>query len=404
MRLGFKLFIGILLASTLWGCSASGPPIVKYFLQPNPATPVAHWVQTDDNWSLHILRYKPAEIDPNRVPVILCHGLSHNNTFWDLTEKASLAQYLQREGFDVWSVSLRGSGQSTKPTISQIKQLFRLNISALNPQSVINRQPGMLRLNWTVDDHINHDIPAVIDYVLKETQNEKVIWVGHSMGAMIMFAYLGLHPDAPVKGFVGISAPMYLVHPANDVLELLAGQESIVQLGNLTTGTHLRAVVGVLAGDMVSTPVDQLFMNQANVDPQIMRTFYYANQDDISPGQLDQLLRFIRSGNFSSIDGEINYTENVKNITLPVLQVVGQMDNFIAPGFVAEIHRRLGSKDKQMRVFGQINGYRADYGHDDIILGRYAGEEVFPYLTGWLKIKAAKTEKSPLLPELKLIP
>jgi pimeloyl-ACP methyl ester carboxylesterase len=185
---------------------------------------------------------------------------------------------------------------------------------------------------------------------------------------------------------------MYMVHPANDVLELLAGQEDIVQVSNLTAGTNLRAVVGVLAGNMVSTPVDQLFLNDANVDPAIMRTFYYRNQDDISPGQLNQLLRFVRTGDFCSSDGQIDYTKNVSNIRVPVLQIVGQLDNFTSPGFVTEIHRRLGSTTKAMRVFGRINGYKADYGHDDIIIGKYARDEVFPYLTTWLKTESANSK------------
>jgi len=365
---------------------------IKSILQPKPTDPVSYWTKTDDNWSLHILRYQPATLDPNRAPVILCHGLSHNNSFWDLSDEVSFAKYLQREGFDVWSVSLRGAGQSTKPTLSQIRQLFRLNLSALTPENIVNREPGLLRLNWTVDDHINHDIPAVLEYVLKQTQSQKVIWIGHSMGAMIMFAYLGLHADAPVQSFIGISGPMYMVHPANDVLELLANQEDIVQVSNLTTGTNLRAVVGVLAGNMVSTPIDQLFLNETNVDPAIIRTFYYRNQDDISPGQLNQLLRFVRIGDFCSSDGKVDYTTNVSKIRVPTLQIVGQLDNFAPPGFVTEIHRQLGSTKKAMRVFGTINGYKANYGHDDIIIGKYARDEVFPYLVTWLKTEAA-TEK-----------
>jgi hypothetical protein len=50
-----------------------------------------------------------------------------------------------------------------------------------------------------------------------------------------------------------------------------------------------------------------------------------------------------------------------------------------------------------MRVFGRINGYHADYGHDDIIIGKYAADEVFPYITSWLRTEAVK-EKSPVPP------
>ncbi|MFA5864233.1 MAG: alpha/beta fold hydrolase [Phycisphaerae bacterium] len=378
-----RLPVILLILTIIAGCSQK-KTFVEKLMGGKPGTPEDHWVKTDDGWTLHIRRYPPATIDPHREPVILCHGLSHNNNFWDLTDNTSLAKYLQNEGFDVWAVSLRGCGQSTKPTLSQIRQLFRLQISALNPDALINRQPGLLHLNWTVDDHIRHDIPVVLDYVTTYTKSPKVLWVGHSMGAMIMFAYLGTEDQSRIKGFVAVSAPMYLVHPANDVFELMAQQANFVKIGNLAAGTNFRAIVGSLAGPMVTTPIDQLFLNAENVDPNLLRVFYYANQEDISPGQLDQLLQYVKTGSFFSYDGKINYTESVKKITVPVLQIVGQMDNMVDPGFAAQVNKQIGSKNKNLRVFGKINGYRADYGHDDIILGRYAHEEIFPYVRDWL--------------------
>jgi len=137
----------MLIVGALAGCTQNQPD----WLKRKQSAPTDHWVTTDDSWSLHILRYAPTTIDPGREPVILCHGLSHNNTFWDLTDEISLAKYLQSQGYDVWSVSLRGCGQSTKPALANIKQLFRLNVSVFNPAGVINRQPGLLKANWTVD-------------------------------------------------------------------------------------------------------------------------------------------------------------------------------------------------------------------------------------------------------------
>jgi len=220
---------------------------------------------------------------------------------------------------------------------------------------------------------------------------------------MIMFAYLGTHQDPRIKGFVALSAPMYLVHPTNDIYELMADQTNFVQIGNLATGTNLRAIFGTLAGNAMKTPIDQLFLNEENVDPNLLRVFYYANQEDISPGQLDQLLQYVKAGNFLSYDGKINYTQNLGKVTVPVLQVLGQLDNMAEPGFAAEVHKRIGAKDKKLRVFGRINGYRADYGHDDIILGKYARDEVFPYIRDWLTAETTPAFKFPSLTTLPFI-
>ncbi len=351
----------------------------------------AYAIKTADGWRLNIWHYPPINPERKINPVILCHGLSHNSSFWDLTPKTSLAKYLQSEGFDVWSVDLRGAGDSTKPAISQIKQLFRLNISALSPEALADVPSDLQKLNWTVDDHINYDVPAIIDFVLKHTGAKKVNWIGHSMGAMIMFAYLETHSQDKIDTFVAVSGPMYLLHPANDIFELMAKQADFVKIGNLTTGTNLRAVVGTIAGGLLEMPIDELFLNEDNVDAETFHMFYYYCQDDISPGQLDQLLKYIKRGHFVSADGKIDYTERVSEITVPVLQIVGQLDNMISPGFVAVIHNKLGSKDKQMRVFGKINGYYDNYGHDDIIIGRHSRDDVFPYIKNWLIAHPAKT-------------
>jgi pimeloyl-ACP methyl ester carboxylesterase len=370
--------LALLLVSAA-GCSQH---ILSKQAQP---TPEDHWIQTADDWTLHILHYKPNEPLADSDPVILCHGLSHNNTFWDIAPSISLAKYLQSQGLDVWSVSLRGAGQSTKPELSQLKQLFRLNMSVFNPAGLINRQPALTRLNWNVDDHIAYDIPATLNYVRKQTGHPQVHWIGHSLGAMIMFAYLATQDSSPINTFVGISGPMYLVRPANDVFEIMADQADFIRIGNMVTGTNLRAIFGTVAGNLIgTTPIDLLFFNDQNIEPAVMNVFYHQCEEDISPGQLDQLIRFLKTGHFMSYDGSVDYTQLVPKITKPVLQVVGQMDNMANPGFVAVIHDRLTVKDKQLRTFGKINGYWSDYGHDDIIIGRHARDDVFPYLYNWL--------------------
>lgn len=345
-------------------------------------------IETKDGWTLNIWHYPPQKRQIRTYPIILCHGLSYNSMFWDLTEEVSLARYLQAAGYDVWSVDLRGAGLSSKPTLSKIKQLFRLNVSILNPIGIKNVPLDLLKINWTVDDHIMYDVPAVIDFVTKKTGSDKIIWIGHSMGGMIMFAYLGTHrEDDRIAGFIAIAAPLYLIRPTHDIFELLANQTNFVMLGNIATGANLRAIIGTVAGPAFNTPIDSLFHNTENISPDVLHMLYYLCQEDISPGQLDQLIRFLREGHFKSIDGKVDYTLNISNINenIPILQIVGQLDNMAIPGFVLQIHNMLRSQDKTFRLFGRINNYRADYGHDDIVIGKHSKEEVFPYLLSWLK-------------------
>ena len=47
--------------------------------------------------------------------------------------------------------------------------------------------------------------------------------------------------------------------------------------------------------------------------------------------------------------------------------------------------RMLGSQDKKFVVFGKEEGYRNDYGHVDLVLGKHAPQEVYPVVAEWMK-------------------
>ena len=44
-----------------------------------------------------------------------------------------------------------------------------------------------------------------------------------------------------------------------------------------------------------------------------------------------------------------------------------------------------GAEDKKPQLFGKASGCRFDYGHIDLVLGRWAAdEEIFPHIHNWL--------------------
>ncbi len=77
-------------------------------------------------------------------------------------------------------VDVRGSGASHRiGTLGRVNQLLR--------QTPLNE---MRESRWTVDDQVKYDIPAILDFVQNETGADRVNWVGHSLGGMIMLGYL----------------------------------------------------------------------------------------------------------------------------------------------------------------------------------------------------------------------
>ena len=126
-----------------------------------PAAPEPHAIKTRDGWTLVAFRYRPSGPPrPGAMPVILCHGLTYNSTFWDLDPSCSLPRYLASQGFDVWTVDLRGCGASQKwvwklddaPTAVVDSALRRLSRGKLGTTSYATIDPKFA--NWTLDDHI----------------------------------------------------------------------------------------------------------------------------------------------------------------------------------------------------------------------------------------------------------
>ena len=77
--------------------------------------PQRYSARTRDGWRLALYRF-PLRRSAHRTPVLLCHGMSSNRWDMDGPGRISMARYLQRRGYDVWVVELRGAGRSTRPT------------------------------------------------------------------------------------------------------------------------------------------------------------------------------------------------------------------------------------------------------------------------------------------------
>ena len=387
----------VLLAGGCQGAPAKLAP-AAIFSKPNRLIE-AHTAKTADGWTLALKRYRRPGARELLGPVVLCHGFSYNGAFWDLDEAHSLAGYLADRGFDVWVVSLRGAGASTKPGFSVIKSIITTRLGDL-PATIPQATLDPRKFNWTVDDYIDNDVPAIISYVTRATGRPKLWWVGHSMGGMILYAYLERTPDAPVAGFVAVASPMTIPQPPNDVLKGIVQQAGLLKISALAVNTTLPAKLTSPLGGTIQTPLDTLFYNRENMEPATIANLFLNVVEDVPQGVLDQFNAMIRTGEFKRVDGSYNYTENLDKVKVPILLLAGQVDNLAPPEVVRFAYRRVSSTDKTFRMFGRVNGYRANYGHNDLILGKYAREEVFPLIERWLAARARPRQAAPkgLLP------
>jgi pimeloyl-ACP methyl ester carboxylesterase len=331
------------------------------------------YAYTADGWRLGVRHLRPAAPDPSKLPVVLCHGLGLNATFWTITDN-HLPEKLLARGYEVFLFDFRGSGESAR-------------VGAVGRVNARLRQTFLLELGegrWTVDEIVRYDVPAVLDYVKSATGHDRVNWVGHSLGGMLMFPYLELAPGrGRIASFVAMGSTITLAETpqagmlmANQGLRALARVASPGRLGRLLMYERLRFPGLAL--------IDQFYYTTANVDPRTVSRFYGYTLEDTGPAALRQLVPYLRTGHFVSADGRVDYAARLGEVTVPVLMVAGDGDIMSDVPSTELTYRALGSPDKLLVRFGKAEGHFADYGHCDLVWSRYAPVEIFPPVIDWL--------------------
>jgi pimeloyl-ACP methyl ester carboxylesterase len=327
---------------------------------------------TDDGWMLGIRRFRPATPDPGKLPVVLCHGLGLNGTFWTITDD-HLPSQLAAQGYEVFIVDMRGSGASHRVGLpGKINRFLR--------QTPI-REIGAR--DWTVDDEAKHDVPAILEYVHEQTGSERINWVGHSLGGMLMFPFLEFSPQADrIANFVDMGG-VAMVVDTPDIREMRNADKGLRILSiALSTGRLGRPMMYARLPGLEM--IDRFYYTAANVDKRTVSRFYGYTLEDPGAGALKQLDPYLWTGHMLSADRSIDYALGLDRITTPILMVAGEADIMADIPSTILTFNSLGSADKSLMKFGRLDGQIADYGHCDLVWSRNAPTEVFPPVIEWL--------------------
>ncbi|CAG2104946.1 unnamed protein product [Medioppia subpectinata] len=194
-----------------------------------------HYVITKDGYILGIHRIINPELSQfNKTlkPVLLQHGLLGSSTDWLInspflnasTDKLTdnegrvgnnLGFVLSQLGYDVWLSNSRGNIYSTNHTQLKTgeKKFWR----------------------FTFDEMSAYDLPAIIQYILKTTNQSSIGYIGHSQGTAIMFALLSSKPEysqiinpfialAPIAYVAGIKSPIRYFTEFSSALRFIGGE------------------------------------------------------------------------------------------------------------------------------------------------------------------------------------
>jgi pimeloyl-ACP methyl ester carboxylesterase len=347
-------------------------------------------IRTADGWTLVAHRYKPTgPPKAGAMPVILCHGLTYNALFWDLVPEFSFAEYLSSQGFDVWAVSLRGSGLSQKwvwktddlPSVFIGTAARRLTHGKIPPSGYASVDPKYA--NWNLDHHSAYDVPALVTLVRRHTKAEQVAWVGHSMGGIVALCHLERYGNPGIGRLVTVGSQVTMPKgrlPLQFCSEMIQARQQ--QLAGQVTRQQLVAQQLVA---QTQTGVYNLFFNVANADPRIYEALSGGWATDIPAIDLmQQYTTLSHKGVLLDAKQQYNYAEHLDNIKIPIFISCGAQDQFAPPAVQRYIYNHVGSTDKTLVVFGRAQGMAADAGHDDALVGLNSREQVYPLIARWL--------------------
>ncbi len=282
-----------------------------------------HRITAADKALLAITRIRPRRSKPPLFPAILVHGSYTNRHFWISPKGVGMGSYLAEKGVDVWIPELRGHGLSPK---------------------------GDAFSSITAQDQIHHDLPAIQEYVFRQTA-APAFWIGHSFGGLFIIAALsaGRLSQECMKGLVTFGSQISLGDRYLKVPPLSWALSGFLR------------IMGYLPSPTLG------------LGPEIEPA-----------GTILETIRWKKLfGKWTDADG-FSYWDGIKDIRLPVLTYAAAKDRNDPVEGCRRIHDAYGSTDRIFILLGRINRFSKDYDHVGMVVSREAMTEVWPDVAGWM--------------------
>jgi pimeloyl-ACP methyl ester carboxylesterase len=343
---------------------------------------------TEDGVALKLKRY----VNQGAQPILLAHGFTGNGFEFDLPHRRhNLALYLAERGYDVWISSFRGCGVG--PYECKAKDW-----------------------NHSVDDLAGLDAPALVNGITLAT-GKRPIWLGHSMGGIVLYMYLlgatakpadggyqtfvdpGLieERNLSILGGVTIGSPPSQTYGGGDWIAKLEGlsffeaqTKFLVQyldvMGRFAPKmpmSRLRDFVTAFPrlGRIMAKkgPIAIALYNPDNVDADVGYSLIKCATDNVTTRMSSQILVLGLDPDYKDYRKEFSYTSNMHRITAPLFFITGSEDFAGAENVRVDGYERVSSPIKRFK-------YYEGYGHTDLVMGKNVYEEVYPEILSWIEL------------------
>lgn len=342
--------------------------LVRRWYRPRTQRPQTLRARCADGWELAV-HVRRAPVRRFEEPVLLCHGLAANRFTFDFEPPYSVAHYLAEAGFDCFSVEWRGTGHSRRPP------------------------PGRRFTDFTIDDHILQDGPALLELALRETGAKRAFWLGHSLGGLVGYAVAQGPEASKLAGLLVLGSPVHF--KSEPFLRTLISMGVRAAWPASFRQEWMSASMAPFLG-YVTLPLSDLLVNPEHIPPRIQRQVYANMMSSMSRKVLLQFQDWIEHDAFRSFDRTTDWRAGIARLQLPVLVMGGSADRLATAENVEAQYALLTAPDRTLHVFGRDHGDKMDYGHGDLVFGTGAPLEVYPLIRQWLEAHATPLPLPPI--------
>lgn len=300
----------------------------------------------------HVINPLANQLTLNRLPVLMFHGLggdtsqmiAHSrNAYprkpvlgkirWEANDE-SLIFMLSNNNFDCWLIEGRGT--------------------TLNDHDVdvdINLFKGSKYWNFTLDEQAHLDLPTAVDFVLTQTQSEKLHYIGFSESTYFMFAHLAYEPTFQTKlaSFTALAPVAYVSNikglglPLFSALSMMPDNISFNYLPQPvidTVGTMIRSMcTNTLMVATVCNPLSRSIVGGG--EPQDASSFFMTALRSTSVKAFKHFLQqniqkrfgmydYGPGGNLARYGTSVAPSYDLKRITLPTIILVRGGNDFLS--------------------------------------------------------------------------
>ena len=283
------------------------------------------------------------------APLLLIPGYGMNDFVFGYHPSGTpMGHALAANGFDVWTVCLRSQGASRKTR-------RRAAPPSLEAYAAI-------------------DLPLAIEEVRKRTGAAEVVLVGCSLGGTVSYAYLALHPHAPVRGLITLGAPLKWgrVHP---LIRLAFTSRRLV--GRVPIRGTRRLARRALPLANLAPSLVSVYMNADHIDLARAKSVLEVVDDPHRRVNRD-IAQWVRDGDL--VLRGVNVTNALSRRDVPTLVILANRDGIVPRDAALSAADALGGAIDVLEV-----GSEADwYAHADLFIAPESEQRVFDPMAEWL--------------------